>query len=505
MTLKLKPNPRFLATGERAVGYDPAWYESGEWRTKPYAIWLQEQAEKAGLEGRTFHSPERKPDGTVDGISHIADRDELAEMFASLSRMVKTMPGGNDFEADEKRKAAEFTKNMGSLAKRAAVGDGNALAEATKLALMQLRASDPAFPGGVATPEDFAAQFAQPLDTTELIPMCSETTMARVLPDKTGDTKAELWRELNELEFVSGSAHKIAFPAGDCPEDFRHNGDNKQIDLKHYGAKKSLTESDIRHSRGSIAAGYGITNLVGPFSDNGAPGERDVASLVRANISDLKEKEMQLMSILVMNDFDKLLVYGDEGTYPDEFDGWVTQITAANGARVNGGTSTGTFDVNHFNQFMAAGCAKPDAIFAHPVILADIALSYHEIGSQVINFDRNQNVVAGIAFASEVMTSYGPVSLIGDSNFPVTDNGNGTVTGDAYPVKLRHNGEPLIYRRTQIPLSFKDLAPGCTAIQFEIYGVAALIVKAMCAQAKYRAVFGGLVQNGCTYIDPEFS
>lgn len=490
----------------RDSGYDPEYKRSGAWRTMPYHLWLQERAEEAGLNGRTFvqgrDAPERRPNGTLDGGgSHIAGRDEIAARFTELGRMIAGMPG--EPEDPAKARAKAYIAEQGALARRAAAGDGEAMEQAVRNSLMQLRAVDPVV-SNVSTPIDFAAQFGTPLDTTELITLCDETGLLRALPDISGDLKTELWREMTSLDFISGS-HTVAFAAGECPEEYQHNGENKSVDLKHAGAKKSLTESDILHSRGSIRAGYGITDLLGPFNDGGLPGENDVASMVRSNISDLKEKEMALMSILVLNGLDQELVFGDEGTYPLEFDGITEQIIAANGARANEGTSTGTFNVTHFNQFLAAGCARPDAILGHPVVLADIALSYMEIGSQTIFYDRNERITPGINFAGEILTSYGPVSLIADANFPVTDNGDGTVTSVAYPVKLRHNGEPLIYKRTQIPLAFKDLAPGCTAISFEIYTVTALIVKAMCAQARYSAIFSGLVQNGCVYVDPASS
>jgi hypothetical protein len=65
---------------------------------------------------------------------------------------------------------------------------------------------------------------------------------------------------------------------------------------------------------------------------------------------------------------------------------------------------------------------------------------------------------------------------------------------------MAQNGEPLVYKITQIPLSLVDLAPGCTAISFEIWTKTALIIKSMCAQSAYPAVFDGPIATTCTLI-----
>ena len=56
------------------------------------------------------------------------------------------------------------------------------------------RASDPIFPIAPATPIDFAAQFPQPLDTTELVAMCEELGVWQSLPERQTALKAETWR-----------------------------------------------------------------------------------------------------------------------------------------------------------------------------------------------------------------------------------------------------------------------------------------------------------------------
>ena len=97
------------------------------------------------------------------------------------------------------------------------------------------RAADPALVGAAVTPIDFAAQFPQPLDTTEIVAMCEELSFWKSLPEKQTALKAETWRELNELAFTSGSSY-ISFADGACPEEFYHDGDNSTITLKNIGA-----------------------------------------------------------------------------------------------------------------------------------------------------------------------------------------------------------------------------------------------------------------------------
>ncbi len=497
-----------ILSPNRSAGYNPAYVSSGAFRVMSYSEWLEDEATKAGFEGRSFRqgvdAPERRPDGTIDGISHKAESpEEILQVFSKMMRAADTLD-----EDRRKVTAAERAKRtaaeLGELARKAAAGDGEALQEAIQRSFMALRATDPnILPQPYVTPGDFLAEFAVPLDTTELIAMCDETGLYRNLPEIVADTKTEMWRELNELEFVSG-CNFIAFEAGGCPEEYRHDGDNTSIDLKHIGVKKTLSESDIRHSMGSIAASYGIREIVGGFNDGGLPGEQgDMPSLIRANIASAKEKEMRLGSTLVLNGWDELLVKGNASGNAEEFNGVTNLVTAGNGARTNGGTSTGTFNVTHFDGFMAAGCARPDAIVGHPSALAAISLAYFGIGSSSIFYSNNDQIVPGLHFAGEIMTGFGPVRLIGDTRFPRTEVVAGsTFSSTVYPLKMRHNGEPLVYKRTQIPLSMKDLAPGCTAVSFEIWAVTALIIKAMCAQSAYSAIFNGLIDDSCTYIHP---
>src|SRR3990167_3187318 len=109
------------------------------------------------------------------------------------------------------------------------------------------RATDPLIlPQPYVTPQDFAAQYPTPLDPLEIIAMCEEVTLWRALPTEPTQLKTELWRELNELAFSSGSSY-ISFADGACPEEYYHDGDNRYVDLKNIGAKKSLSISDIMH------------------------------------------------------------------------------------------------------------------------------------------------------------------------------------------------------------------------------------------------------------------
>ena len=53
------------------------------------------------------------------------------------------------------------------------------------------------------------------------------------------------------------------------------------------------------------------------------------------------------------------------------FDGMETLVVAAQGARVNTNT-TGAFNIEEFDNFLVAGCAKPTHVFGHPKALEAI-------------------------------------------------------------------------------------------------------------------------------------
>lgn len=369
------------------------------------------------------------------------------------------------------------------------------------------KATDPVM-ANVATPTDFAAQFPQPLDPTEIIAMCEEITLWRTIPDQPTGLKSITWRELNELAFTSGSSY-IGFADGACPEEYYHDGDNTTVNLKNVGVKKSLTLSDIKHSLAVQAAGYGIQNLLGGWaSGEGQPGAADVATFAREQIAGLKAKEVRLGMTLVLNGIDRLMAVGDLDTYPYEFDGIEQLVTAAAGAQSNTGTSTmtGTFDADYFDEFIGEGCAKPTHIFGHPAAIQYMLSDYFQLGfqgSQIISMADGNRVIPGFNFAGFVNTGIGRLTVVADTNFTRTNVGGGKFSSSLYALRMVHNGEPLVFRTTQFPLSLTDLAPGCTAVSFEIWAKMALIVKAMCAQKIYTAWFGtgkGSIQTTCTKI-----
>jgi len=358
------------------------------------------------------------------------------------------------------------------------------------------KANDPVNSPQASTPTDFAAQFPQPLDTTELVVMCEELGLWNSLPERSTSLKAETWRELNTLAFTSGSSY-ISFADGGCPEEFYHDGSNTTTTLKNIGAHKSLTLSDILHSAAvssmSIgAAGVGINRLVGGFAfSEGMPGGYDATAFLAESVADLKAKEMVLSATLVLNGWDRLLVSGNAGSNALEFSGLETLVTSANGAHANditGQNASGTFTALGFDRYIAEGCAKPTAIAGHTQAIQELMSAYFVQGfqgSQVIYQNSGNRMVPGYNFAGEVNTATGPLKVIADRNFTKTSSGSNSFRSNLYPLRLVHNGEPLVYKATQIPFSFRDLVPGCTSIQFEIWAKTALIVKAMCAQGVY--------------------
>lgn len=363
------------------------------------------------------------------------------------------------------------------------------------------RATDPLV-SNVATPADFSAQFPTPLDPTEILALCEEVTLLQAIPEKRTGLQTELWREMTSLLFTSGSNY-IAFSDGTCPEEYQHNGSNQSVDLKNLGAKKSLTVSDIMHSAAVVQGGAGIEALLGGFAaGQGLPGANDMATFGRQAIADLKEKEARLGMTLVLNGEDRLLAVGDATTRPLEFDGIENWVTSANGAHYQ--NASGTFSAQSFDRFLSEACAKPTHLFGHPAAVQEMMSAYFQLGyqgSQIVNYADGNRIIPGFNFGGFVNTGIGRLQVIADSNFTRTDIGDGTFNSSIYPLRMSHNGEPLVYRSTQIPLSMVDLAPGCTSISFEIWKKTALIVKALCAQGQYRFDdWAGNIVTTCTQI-----
>lgn len=365
------------------------------------------------------------------------------------------------------------------------------------------RAADPVV-SNVGTPTDFAAQFPTPLDTTELLTMCEELNVWRSIPEVRTGLKSYAWREMSSLAFsVSGSY--IGFADGACPEEYTHDGSNLSVDLKNIGAKKSLTISDIMHSVASIQSGYGINRLApGWAAGEGMPGGDPNTAGYLGTIADLKAKEMQLGATLVMNGWDNLLVNGDDSVNALHFDGIVTQVTSGNGAHANSAANaSGTFSADAFDAFLSEGCAKPTHIFGHPQVIQAMLNAYFQLGfqgSHVINTTQQEHIIPGFNFAGEVYTGVGRLQVVADINFPLTTVSSGVVSGKLYPMRMTHNGDALVYKITQIPLAFKDLMPGCTAISFQIWAKTALVIKAMCAQSVYTRRFNLNTATTCVRI-----
>lgn len=377
-----------------------------------------------------------------------------------------------------------------------------------KSAFYQERATDPVIlPQPYSTPGDFAAQYPTPLDPTEIIAMCEELSIWQALPEETTALKEHTWRELNELAFTSGSAY-ISFADGECPEEYEHDGDNTTVTLKNIGAKKTLSISDIMHSKAVAAAGWhGINRLVGGLpSGEGLPGGENAATFEQEFVADAKEKEIRLGMTLVMNGWDRLLVLGDSNTNSLEFDGFETwQTNMSCDFHTNSGewASSGTFSATSFDRWLAESCAKPTTLFGHPQAMQELMSAYFQLGfqgSQLVNFDTGDRIVPGFNFAGFVNTGVGRLSVVADNNFTRTAAGANLFLSHIFAMRMNHNGVPLVYKLTQIPLALKDLVPGCTAISFEIWAKTALIIKHCCAHGDYTGFFTGRMPTTCPVI-----
>jgi len=354
-------------------------------------------------------------------------------------------------------------------------------------------------------PGDFAAQYPQPLDPTEIIAMCEEITAWQAIPRQSTALNSHTWREMTSLTFVSGSSY-LAFADGECPEGYEHDGANTTVDIKNIGAKKTLSIRDIKHSMAVASANWhGINTLVDGFpSGEGLPGASDYGTFAREHVLGVKEKEVRLAMTLVMNGWDTLLIDGDHSGNSLEFTGienWATNYSCT--MHTNSNTASGTFSAISFDRFLSESCAKPTHIFGHPQAVQELMSAYFQLGyqgSQVVNFSSGNRITPGFNFAGYVNTGVGTLAVVADSNFRRTNIGGGAFQADLWALRMTHNGEPLVYQLDQIPLSLNDLVPGCTAISFEVWAATALIIKGCCAQGKYTSQFRGRIVATCTAI-----
>jgi hypothetical protein len=368
------------------------------------------------------------------------------------------------------------------------------------------RTTDPVIlPQPYAQPADFAAQYPTPLDPTEILDLCEEITLLQALPEESTALNAHLWREMTSLEFTSGSAY-VAFADGECPEEYTHDGANSTITLKNIGAKKTLSYRDIMHSAAVAGSNWhGINTLNGPFpSSEGLPGGSDDGTLNRQLVANVKEKEMRLAMTLVMNGWDRLLVQGDTNTNSLEFDGienWATNMSCT--MHTNDNSASGSFSAIAFDRFLSESCAKPTHILGHSTAIQEMMSAYFQLGyqgSQLVNFADGNRITPGYNFGGFVNTGVGRLAVIADNNFTRNNAGGGAFQASLWPMRFTHNGQNLVHKITQVPLSLTDLVPGCTAISFEVWAATALVIKACCAQGQYTSQFTGRIVTTCTTI-----
>jgi hypothetical protein len=310
---------------------------------------------------------------------------------------------------------------------------------------------------------------------------------------------------MTSLALTSGSNY-LAFTDGECPVEYTHDGSNSSVSIKNIGAKKTLSIRDIMHSAAIAGAGWnGINTLNGPFpAGEGLPGGADMGTFQRQVVADLKAKEIRLATTLVLNGEDALLVNGNSSDNSLEFDGfenWATNMSCT--MHTNSNTASGTFSAESFDRFLSEGCAKPTQIFGHPQAIQEMMAAYFQLGwqgSQNITYANGNRLEPGFNFAGFVNTGIGRLKVVADANFRRTAHTSTAFQADLWAMRMTHNGDPLVYRTTQIPLSLNDLVPGCTAIAFEVWKATALVIKLCCAHGKYVSQFSGRVTATCTMV-----
>lgn len=370
------------------------------------------------------------------------------------------------------------------------------------------RATDPVIsPQPYATPADFTAQYPQPLDTTEILALCEEVTLLSAIPEQRTALNAELWREMTSLALSSGSSNALAFADGSCPEEYTHNGTNKQVDIKSFGVKKTLSVREIMHSAAVASANWnGINRLVAPAAGGeGMPGAAQVGTFQQQVVSNLKEKEMRLGATLLLNGLDAMLVNGDHVDNSLEITGiekWATNYSVT--FHTNTNTASGTLAAADFDRFLSEACGKPTHLLGHPQVMQELLSSYFQLGfagSQIINYTGpGDRIIPGFNFGSYVNTGIGRLQIIADTNFRRNAAGATSMQGDIWALRMTHNGEPMVYRTTQVPVAVNDLVPGCTAISFQIWTATALVIKGACFHGKYTTQVTGRIVSTCTVI-----
>lgn len=353
-------------------------------------------------------------------------------------------------------------------------------------------------------PSDFDGQYPQPLDPTEILTQCEEISVWKALPEVVTPFNADMWREMSSIDFITatGTGNDGFFAKGGCPDRITASGANRTVTRRHIGAQQTLSFEDIQHSAAVAAVrGLGINRIM-----THTVGGPDVVDVVR----DAKAKEIKKQEIIVLNNWDLALVKGSNVVNSLAFDGIETIVTAAGGSRVNTNT-TGAFSIEDFDNFLAAGCARPTHIFGHPQALAQLKKAYLALGAsgsgataspiqQVVLAQSGGGVVPGLNLADEIETSVGRIILVPDFRFTATNVGANAFSSTLYLLRVYHGGEPIVYKSTQTPLVFKDLTPGCTAISFLVYAVTSLVIKHLCAQALYTAQWTGRTGTGCTVV-----
>lgn len=205
-----------------------------------------------------------------------------------------------------------------------------------------------------------------------------------------------------------------------------------------------------------------------------------------------------------MNGEDDLLVGGDHVGNSLEFTGiesWATNYSCT--MHTNDNSASGTFSAISFDRFLSESCAKPTHVLGHPQAIQEMMSAYFQLGAaglQVINYNTNDRLTPGYNFGAFVQTGVGRLQVVADSNFRRNASGATTFQADLWAMRFTHNGEPLVYRATQVPMVIQDLTPGCTAVSFQVWKATSLIIKACCAHGKYSTQMTGKLSTTCTMI-----
>jgi len=277
----------------------------------------------------------------------------------------------------------------------------------------------------------------------------------------------ERWRKQdNGLAAIFTTLTAINISAGvdgcfdecECPPDISPNKEQCTVIKRSLGFKSGVCDVALTATLGSPRGGLVASQLDG------------------RRFANLKAELVELLYMSAKEAEEWQVVRGNNTGC--QWNGLETDILCC--CDLSCGTLTKAFLDQEIMMMLAVG-VKPTAIYAHPLIVNEVVQAY--MGTANYAFNANQGTdqaVLGV-YGTRIVTPAGILPLVSDHRFTLTDNGDGTWSGDLFIMTEMYRGQPVLYLHDQIPWSYLDLArtsPNCTAEEFFIWEHSALVNRA---------------------------